>query len=330
LALGVYAKVSEWAPGDGFLLPSNFFEQAPQDRVERFFKIVGSDLKGMQALLGEAASEWDFLAFQQRPILAFDTGEYLVLDEGYLLDRVTRGLFWLVHDHEKQTNGEKARAQWTQAFGEMVELLAEASIRQMAPVVFGEVSFYTEEDFSRVYKGRVADAGIDFGTAFVLFEIVSGQLTTATRIDGDLQSFKKDTKRLVIDKVEQLDSVARAVLNNTRVLTGHSRISEAKVIPVVVVGGGYPNSPLTVRYAQEILEEKGYLKPPIRSLCVIDLGELEMLEALVEAGESLVDLLLGWKESAIAPLPLRNFILTGSQPRQPFALGGWMQPSVTR
>ncbi len=69
---------------------------------------------------------------QARPLLRLGD-DVVVLDERYLIERVTRGLYWLVHDHEKQVHGENARRAWTQVWGEMIETRVEDQLRQMAP-----------------------------------------------------------------------------------------------------------------------------------------------------------------------------------------------------
>jgi hypothetical protein len=51
--------------------------------------------------------------------------------------RVTRGLYWLVHDYEKFTHGETARNRWTQAYSEMIETRVEDQLRAMAPRLIG-------------------------------------------------------------------------------------------------------------------------------------------------------------------------------------------------
>jgi hypothetical protein len=51
--------------------------------------------------------------------------DVVVLDERYLVERVTRGLYWLVHGHEKNVYGENPRRAWTQVWSEMIETRVE-------------------------------------------------------------------------------------------------------------------------------------------------------------------------------------------------------------
>lgn len=79
--------------------------------------------------------------------------------------------------------------------------------------------FYTEEDFARAYPGRKqADVAIDFGTAMLLAEVVSSQLTVGTRVEGDVEAFRRDADKLIFDKCRQLDDCARSVLEDALTL----------------------------------------------------------------------------------------------------------------
>jgi hypothetical protein len=61
---------------------------------------------------------WQMRPLQARPLLRLGD-DVVVLDERHLVERVTRGLYWLVHDHEKETYGDKARGAWTQVWSGM-------------------------------------------------------------------------------------------------------------------------------------------------------------------------------------------------------------------
>jgi hypothetical protein len=208
----MWAHRAAWKWDQPFLIAPNYFDTVKAPGLELFLKHLAASPEELTTMLAAENSEWDFLALQQRPIVQFESGELLLLDEGYLIDRITKGLFWLVHDHERSTQGDKGREAWNRAYGEMVELMAEDIIQPMEPPLLGGGStYYDEEQFGKAYKSKKADAGVDFGKHMVLFEVVSGHLTTKTRIQGDLLSFKKDTEKLVLKKVRQLDGLrARA------------------------------------------------------------------------------------------------------------------------
>ena len=122
----------------------------------------------------------------------------------------------------------------------------EDELRSMAPPVLGGgTCFYTEDDIRRCYgkRGKCADATIDFGPEFVTCEIVSGQLTTNTRVDADVAAFRADMKKLVYKKLHQLHDTAEKLVAAPERLTGTGQSREIQ--PVVIGTGGLPVNPVT-------------------------------------------------------------------------------------
>ena len=136
----------------------------------------------------------------------------LVLDQSFLVGRMTAGLYWLVHDYVRDTRGETDRLRWTQAWGSMVEAMAEDELRPHAPLLLGDsvgTTYYTEEDLQTAFpKSKACDVVIDMGDGLAAIEIVSGQLTIGTRIDGTPDAFWRDMDKLVFKKMHQLDETA--------------------------------------------------------------------------------------------------------------------------
>ena len=313
LAFLLYAHATQWEPGARPVVDSDMNSDMDPEKLQAFRALVASDAEGLRsAFAARTSSTFDFLPIQERPVLLTDAG-LLVLDLGYLWDRVTSGLYWIVHDHEKQRS-ERDRQRWSQAYAESVELMVEAQLQQMAPPVLGPgpgSTFYTEEDLERAYgETRRCDAVIDFGADILVVEVVSGQLHVRTRIEGDLSQFKKDTERLILDKCEQLDAACRAILGDPAALLGYQSATAIRLVPVVLVGGGYPINPFTMAYIRDSLDAEEWLSDArVAELCIIDVSELEILEGLAQLGETPNGVLRAWKASGIANVSLRNFVL---------------------
>jgi len=200
----------------------------------------------------------------------------VVLDERYLVERVTRGLYWLVHDHEKETYGDKARGAWTQVWSEMVETRAEDQLRQMAPSLFGGGrAFFTEEALQAAFpRTKNCDAGIDFGGDLVLAEVADNLL-------------------------------CRPQPGNSPV-----KVPPSRIFPVVVISGQYPVNPLTIRYINEQLTAEGH-RPDgtVQPLTVMDLEELEGCHPLLQRkGRTLPQLLDAWRASPYRDAAFRNYL----------------------
>lgn len=313
LALGfaLLAHFLGWKPDGRIRLNDNVAPSMPAAVQTRFFELISASLDELaQQCADPARSKWDFLAFQDRPVLHHDDS-LMVLDGNYLIDRVTSGLYWFVHDHLKATEEDAARDRWTQAWGEMIEAMAEDDLRPHAPSdVTGAPTFFEEEDLRGAYPGKKnADCVIDFGDSIGVFEIVSGRLVNATRIDGDRAAFESDMEKIALKKVRQLDESVTCLLDNlSALIPGHA--DPGAVQPVIVAGGGFPVSPIATRYIEEYCRTNDHLQDArIRALAVIDLGDLEVLEGLAQDGHAMLDLLAGWKASDLADLSLRNYLL---------------------
>jgi hypothetical protein len=321
LGFAVFAVANSWKPGQNTQLPDLTLGlgMAPEE-LEVFWDLVAATPEDLRRdFEGHTDSPFDFLPIQMRPVLRLPNA-VIPLDVGYLWDRVTTGLYWLVHDMEK-VRSDRDRLLWTQGFAEAVELMVEDGLRHLAPRdLSGATTFYTEEDFGLAYpEAKRPDAAIDFGHRLLVVEVVSGALSVPTRIEGRRDGFEADVERLIVKKCRQLDSAAQALTRDPHPLTGHTAPAGLRVIPTLVVGGGFPLNPLTMQYIETKLSEEGLLQHPLVSpLSIIDLGDVEALEALGEQGLTPVDVLESWHESALRAVPLRNFLLerwTGQQLR---------------
>lgn len=312
LAMGfaVWSHTVAWALGGPQLLDPGLHPGIDSEKWGRFMALVAATPEEFGSSLGKARSQWDFVGFQAHPVLRLEGG-LMLIDQEFLIDRVTTGLYWLVHDYMK-ARSERDRKHWTQAWGAMVEALCEDELRPLAPPVLGGGStFYTEEDIATAYgnDGPRADVTIDFGEAFGVFEIVSGQLTTATRVDGNPVAFAADMNKLVYKKAAQLSGTSAKLLSDVSKLT--AAIEQPKsVYPVVITAGGLPVNPITVQLTREHCAQADLFDHALNHpVALIDLGELEMLEALGERGKNPVELIARWQSSSLAGMPLQNWLL---------------------
>jgi hypothetical protein len=251
--------------------------------IARFLELFAHTPAELARELRDCPGSWQLLPMQAAPLLRLGD-DVVVLDERYLMERVTRGLAWLVHDHERDNHGDQARNLWTRAYGEMVERFAEDQLRPMAPALLGGgQAFFTEEHLQAAFPGkRNCDTVIDFGGDVVLAEIVSGTVTVPTR-QGHAEAFRRDAKRLVLGKADQVYETARNLLRDPQPANSPLAQPAARIFPVVVCGGQFPINPLTTQYITEELQAQGLVPDgPIEPLALMDLEELEGCAALRE------------------------------------------------
>jgi hypothetical protein len=315
VAFSLFSRILSWQPGQSFLYDPYSGIGMSRATFDSALQVFTCDENMLRAELRDMPTDWAMLPFERHPVLRLGDG-VLVLDQDYLLERVTSGLYWLVHDHEEVVGGRTAANLWSQAYSEMIEALAEDSLRAMAPLLFGSnagKTFYTEDDVEAAYgEGtRRCDAAIYFGQTLALFEVQKGQVSLDTRQQGKVEKFMSDTDRMVLEKAAQLDGTAQAVFGNESALTGFPPTNKLRILPVAIQGATYPVNPITTEYISIKLKERGlFTDPRLYPFAVIDIGELEMLEGLVDnRGISVADALLGWKRGPGWRFALRNHLL---------------------
>ncbi len=270
----------------------------PKETVERFLALFATTLEELASELAACALPWQMLPLQTRPLLRIGD-EVVVLDEPFLLEAVTTGLYWRVSNHVRKHDPEAWRP-WSVAYAEMVEALAEELIEALAPVLLdGSSAFFTEEDIKTAFATRKEtppniDAGVDFGMAVALFEIVNKHMSLQAR-SGDMAAFKTDVNQAVITKAGQLDGTAALLQRDPQPSASPLNKPADTLFPIVVCGNHFPVNPITRNYVEGLLRGKGMLQAPgIKPLAVIDLDELESCVSLAKAGVLLPDLLAGW------------------------------------
>lgn len=319
ICFAAYGHLVGTREGGPVLMNPDYFTKAAmtEEQEQAALQVLTSTPDEIRERLQRTVGEYDFLPFQSKPILRTDDG-FLILDSRFLLDKFTiRGLYWIVHDYLKyHLRDEERRGRWSEAHAKMVENMVEEQLRSVAPGLpkSPDRAFYGEEEIADSYTqkdgDKVCDAAVDYGDRILLFEVVDRQLTHGTRVEGRASAFEKDTTLAVVDKCRQLDAIAKAVLADPSALTGRPPVPGMRVVPVLVVAGGYPSDPVSRGYAEKRLEKEGLLdNPRIDKLGIVDLGEVEMLEALAKTHHDLAKVITDWKHSDNRNFALRNFLI---------------------
>jgi hypothetical protein len=312
LGFAYYAQVFTRQAGEPIAFSGYTDLPIDAETTERFLDLFCSGAADdLAAALDDCRQPWQMLPIQNRPLLR-SGDDLIVLDERYLIERITRGLYWLVHDHEKLAHGELARQQWTQAYAEMTETRAEDQLRAMAPpLVGGGSTYFTEDDLRRAFpKTKHCDAGVDFGGDVLLAEVVSGTVTVPTRERADVRSFRADTERLVLKKARQLDATAKNLLTKPQPAAAPLAHPARRIFPIIVCGGQYPINPVTVSYIDEqIASERLFTDARVRHMGLLDFEELEACQALQQRDNvTIVELLAAWQGSAYRQASFRSYV----------------------
>ena len=308
MAFALWANHEQWSLGGPLYIDVNLHPGMDVERWTTFLDLVAATPEEFERSLTDPRSEWDFLEFENHPVIRMENG-LLIMDSQLLLDRVTNGLYYFVLDHER-ARGETEREAWQKAWGRMIEELAESCLRPMAPLDFaGGRTFFTEEDLQIAYPNtKQSDVVLDFGAEVAVFEIVSGQLKIGSRVLLDVVSFREDFKKIVSTKLLQLDVTSSNILSNPAPLTGVSQ-TPTRVQPVLIAGGRFPVNFITMFELERfITDNELFTDARILPVAVMDLGEIEILEALCEQGQSPINLIARWRASEDAQVSFRNWI----------------------
>ena len=319
LGFALMSFAMAWEPGRPLHVPADLNSEMDPAIIERFLQLVSASPREMHAALQDGRSRWDFLAFQRRPVLRTEQG-LLVLDRELLFRRVTAGLYWDVHDHLAATEGDGARQQWTQLWGSIVEAVIEDELGAHKPwAPEGTRLVWDEDDLAAAYgtDSKRCDLVVDLGFALLVADVVSGQLTVATRIEGDLQAFQADMEKLVFKKVRQVHETCMNLIKDETALTGVTACPPRRLFPMVAIGSDFARHPVISNIIEEYRKREGLLEDArIAPLSVIDVSEAEALEGLAALGHGLTEVLTGWHNSAGASMSLRNYLIE-QYPKEP-------------
>jgi len=270
----------------------------PRETVERFLALFSMTFKELAVELGACELPWQMLPLQTRPLLRLGD-EVVVLDEPFLWEAVTTGLFWRVSDYVRLGEPD-AWKPWAGAYAEMTEALAEELIQAITPILLdGSSAYFSEEDIRKAFGTKKQtppniDAGIDFTISVALFEVVNKAMSLKART-GVTEAFKTDVEQAIVEKTEQLDGTAKLLRRDPQPAGSPLAKPATKVFPVVVCGNHFPLNPVTRNHIEERLRGTSVLQDPgTQPLAVIDLDELESLASLAKAGDLLPDLLADW------------------------------------
>lgn len=312
LGFGFMAHALTWKPGQPPFVAETLGVGMDEAVRQAFLSHVAATPAWFKERFASTpGGDWDFIAIQERPILHMD-GDLAVLDTAFLCERVTNGLYWIVHDYLRDVEGEAARHHWTQAWGEVTELCVEEQLTALpVPLLGNGVLLYTEEDLQAAYPGQKnADVVIDTGPTWLVFEIVSGQLKVASRVTGQHNAVMEDFEKLVFKKLRQLSATADSLITDSAALIGGDLPAIVRrVRPVVVAAAGFPVNPISCEIiAAQIEAEHLFSHALIEEVCILDMEEIDLLEGLRERGEDPAEVLNAWKRSGLARMSFKNYV----------------------
>lgn len=289
----------------------SLFANLPRDSVGRFLDLYAQTPVDFAARCSQIEGDWQVHPIQERPLLLIDD-VILILDEQFLVDAFTKGIYWRVLDHARDNYDGSVLKLWTQFYGEMHEMIVEDYLEDFAPTLIGQdrKTIFHEEDLQRAFSGKAVDVGIDFASSTLIADAQSGQLTRATIETGSLLQFAIDMEKMVGKKLVQLNDTAKNLLTDPQPSLSPLTLPAPRIYPIVVPGGVFPSSPITHDYIYSKIDENAYFKDArIQTLKVLDLRDLEEAEGRCNRDScTLVELLESWQNSSYSKHSLSDWI----------------------
>jgi hypothetical protein len=208
--------------------------------------------------------------FRRYPLLKLDAERVLMLDVQFVVELLTSGVYWTVHDALPSAKRKTFKELW----GRMFELYAVDLLAQFYPPMSGMLS--PDVDYG---NGQI-DALIDFGAYVLVFEIKSSLLTEPAKRNADKKSFLADFRRKFVENergerkvIKQLSAACRAILAGAikTAKTGQPPV----VYPIFVSDEPAVEATFMNAFFNEEFQKEGIADERVKPMTVMSIDELE-------------------------------------------------------
>ncbi len=298
----------------------------PREQLDAVLRLLARDRHDLLQVIDddEFAGTWSFNAFERFPILLLDSGEMVVINPEFVMNRVYGWLpildiAFAMKSLEESVDAapEYSDLKLTTVVGYLrsnTERYVLEVLEAIAPRRGIFKRLWDENELIAAYprkKGdQVCDAVVEEADAWVAFEVSSRQVQRRLVAAASPQALLEDVVRGVVAKAKQLEATLSRLRDDESMLTGRPRIGNRRFVPVLVISEGFPLGPVTRAVIDERLRLEGVLQDPeLRPLHIMGVDELELIEqAVTMGGRTLVDLLDAHASSSLAQMNLKNFL----------------------
>lgn len=247
--------------------------------VEEFRILLGSGEEQEREKFADELTRKPFLlesltCFRTYPLLRMDSEQVLILDLQFVVELLTSGVYWSIHDNLPNNK----RGDFKELWGRMFELYIVGLLRQFYPQGAGMLTPDIE------YSGGQIDALLDFGDAVIIMEIKSSLLTEPAKRSADKDVFVVDFRRKFVENekgkpkaIKQLAAACQAVL------TGEVKTVTGTVPPAIypvfvsdepIVEAAFSNAYFNEEFQKEVVNDKR-----VKPLTVMSTDEIEHILA---------------------------------------------------
>lgn len=279
-----------------YLLNENYFKTISKEikkEIKNILKLLSEDLSSFKKTMVETKYDIDntffsFITFRKKPLLRLDD-LYLLLDIGYLQDKLTSGIYWEVFN---KLEDDEEKNKFASIWGQIFEIYVFDNLKRC----FGDSKRLFFENDKR--KQQI-DAIIYYPDSLIFIEVTSKKIRPTTVVSGDYEKYISEISDLFFGgeksekgKLTQLFSEINRFKNGEIDLNGLDSSLIKNYYPVII----FEESPVTLPFFkyEDIFAEKienEEMLDYMKRLQLIDIEELEIVEPLINSGKSFKDLL---------------------------------------
>lgn len=322
LALGLavyshYSTITNYDTSKFVLDSSTYFNKTlvAEEETGKMLDLISTTKQDFQAAhvakygSNVFANYFDFTFLRQKPLVKLDDNILVPVDVKFLVERITSGIYWDICDALAEPDRKKFMSFFGEVFHKYLERLFKRAYPESSALV--RRSFYDTRYDTPYGARRASDVVLFYGRQAVFIEATVGRLSMEkTMVTGDLIGFSEDIDSKVVTAAKQIHRVILDFINGKLIFPGWNADRITRYYPVIVTVSPLPLLLATYDMVRKAVARKRYLNSGnIAQLEIASIGELEMVEPLLSAGVTLVDILDGKnRHSYYSRAPLSEYL----------------------
>jgi hypothetical protein len=318
-ALLMQQKVGQVKDDNWGITPETYFAESilAKAEIELLMKEFSIDVQTLHARYAPQNSfEFNFEGLVKHPLVRLDQNACFPLGFSFLKDKITVQVYWILFDHIKKTYGDKKLSRYTNFMGACFEEYIYRLLRRIYPSSAVLENRLVREPVSMLKKSlkkKIVDNIVINRSSLILIETKVSQLKVfATGIMGNLDAFREDVRKIVVEAFIQIQNTKEAFQKG--LLRKDMPIEPTSInmfYPVVITYGKFIMFPLIWKIVEEEIQRVPDYDPELLSrLQVIQAHEIEAIEAFLETSGVTFEQLLQKKiaDPVFKALPFHNYI----------------------
>lgn len=273
---------------------------------------------------------WEATPFMQRPFLEMSGGQLVLLSPRAIASWLGEGFYYRLLDSAQSRNPSATdrgvSQDYTSYIGKLYEGWALELVRSVYPGErpIGGGRVYGEQVYGN--NQRTSDIFIDLGPDLVIIEVRSGYLTRNMRVTGDIEAFRQDIERVLLDKVRRQGRAIAAILEGRARIPDVELSTVRRVWPILVTANVTQSEVLFDLVESSLPPAFGDAR--VQTLVILDPEDFEYLLGMVEGGASLPSILAARQEGPFRKLEFARWAndspgSPGRDSRPSFAIERW-------